>query len=678
MASRPRSRSPAGIEDSAPTSILRRRILLRRRRSRTPEVSAAWLHRDERHDRADIYGTSIPHIAGSRIMNASAAPATSRARLPVGLQCPAPPGRQGSGMSHGQPRRHPNTTPCDRDRAGARRPARPVAAAARRQISPGARIPTSARCLRIISTAPARQPRQAHAAPLAKPVLAPAHGRNRTAHARADSQLLDCASGGRDGVACDGDRIPDGGRRAAAQLFRGKRDAQHKPPRLARRYALAAWPAGDRPRRRTDPIDDALQLCPTTRIASTRPSRCPKVSRSGRQGTRDLEVLMQNPPSDADQFVVAPHDLAWVAYFSFSPTGYIQDDESLEADALLDSITEGTRHGNAERRKRGWDTLRVLGWSFEPKYDQQLNALEWAILAETEESRSRLVNYNTRLLGRRGVMEVTLVTDPELLDESVATFKGLMPGYEFAAGENYAEFKRRPCRRDRPSRSLRRRRCGRLQEGLFAAIASRAEVLEAACLAVVGVASGCAGCSCKTRSIAVMPDAASAGNGLVAFYVQDSAQLLYVDERGGRPRRGWRFRLGSLSSGTLPVCPEPAAATRAMFRANWLEADRRSRNRHRTVSIRATWGVGRCCTALCFLLLVALPAAISPTVQPSAGDPRRRIRGDRPDAGAACAEAPAPGPVGAGRRCARHRGAALPAPCHQPRAQGLPGPGPAW
>lgn len=204
--------------------------------------------------------------------------------------------------------------------------------------------------------------------------------------------------------------------------------------------ALPAIARGAEP----DPIDELpWQLGPTTgEIARHATIQVPEgFAFLGAEGTRDLEVLMQNPPSDADQFVVAPHDLAWVAYFSFSPTGYIQDDESLEADALLDSITEGTRHGNAERRKHGWDTLRVLGWSFEPKYDQQLNALEWAILAETEQSRSRLVNYNTRLLGRRGVMEVTLVTDPELLDASVATFKGLMPGYEFAAGEKYAEFK---------------------------------------------------------------------------------------------------------------------------------------------------------------------------------------------------------------------------------------------
>jgi uncharacterized membrane-anchored protein len=185
------------------------------------------------------------------------------------------------------------------------------------------------------------------------------------------------------------------------------------------------------------------ELGPTTGgIASTATLQVPEgFAFLGAAGTRDLEVLMQNPPSSVDQFVVAPLDLTWVAYFSFSPVGYVKDDESLDAAELLDRISEGTRQSNVERRKRGWETLRVVGWSFQPKYDGQLNALEWAILAEREQDQSKIVNYNTRLLGRRGVMEVTVVTDPTQLEDSVAAFKTLMPGYEFGAGEKYAEFR---------------------------------------------------------------------------------------------------------------------------------------------------------------------------------------------------------------------------------------------
>lgn len=161
----------------------------------------------------------------------------------------------------------------------------------------------------------------------------------------------------------------------------------------------------------------------------------------GVDGTARFNELNQNPPTGVDEYIVAPQDLSWVAYFTFNEVGYVKDDEKLDADDILSSVREGTEQGNVERRERGWDTLKVLGWSFKPQYDKQLNSLEWAILLESEAAKAKVVNYNTRLLGRRGVMEVTLVSAPETLDASIADFKKLMPGYAFSAGEKYAEFK---------------------------------------------------------------------------------------------------------------------------------------------------------------------------------------------------------------------------------------------
>ena len=161
----------------------------------------------------------------------------------------------------------------------------------------------------------------------------------------------------------------------------------------------------------------------------------------GAEGTRKLDEIYQNPSPDVDQYTIAPTDLSWVAYFSFNDIGFVKDDEKLDADDLLASIRAGTEQSNAERRKRGWDTLQITGWSFKPQYDKQLKTLEWAINARTEQSRSPIANYNTRLLGRRGVMEVTVVAAPEQLQTAISTFKGLLPGYAFASGEKYAEFK---------------------------------------------------------------------------------------------------------------------------------------------------------------------------------------------------------------------------------------------
>lgn len=161
----------------------------------------------------------------------------------------------------------------------------------------------------------------------------------------------------------------------------------------------------------------------------------------GTEGAARFNEIAENPPTGVDEYVVAPTDLGWVAFFSFNEVGYVKDDEKLDPDDILSSIREGTKASNVEREERGWDTMEILGWSFKPQYDEQINALEWAILAQMSRSGGKLINYNTRLLGRRGVMEVVLVTDPQTLDASIANFKELVPGYEFSAGEKYAEFK---------------------------------------------------------------------------------------------------------------------------------------------------------------------------------------------------------------------------------------------
>jgi uncharacterized membrane-anchored protein len=158
-------------------------------------------------------------------------------------------------------------------------------------------------------------------------------------------------------------------------------------------------------------------------------------------GTKKLNELMHNPPDSSSTYTFAPEDLSWIGFFSFNDVGYIKDENDIDADKILASVKEGTEQGNTERQSRGWDTLKVLGWSFEPKYDSQIKSLAWAILAEDEKSHAKIVNYNTRLLGRRGVMEVVVVSDPESLNSSIAAFKGNLPGFQFTQGESYAEYR---------------------------------------------------------------------------------------------------------------------------------------------------------------------------------------------------------------------------------------------
>ncbi len=160
----------------------------------------------------------------------------------------------------------------------------------------------------------------------------------------------------------------------------------------------------------------------------------------GTAETKKFMELNQNF-SNPNEYLLAPKSMDWFAIFQFEATGYVKDDETIDAAKLLETIKQGTAKGNEERRRRGWSTLSIQSWRFQPQYDQQTKLLEWAVLAKDDQSNTDVINYNTRLLGRTGVMQVVLVADPAMLDTAVATLKTTLSGYSFAPGEKYAEFK---------------------------------------------------------------------------------------------------------------------------------------------------------------------------------------------------------------------------------------------
>lgn len=162
---------------------------------------------------------------------------------------------------------------------------------------------------------------------------------------------------------------------------------------------------------------------------------------AGSEDTRRLMEAMENPTSGDELGFVAPQDLGWFMVFEFDDVGFVKDDEkgTLDAEAMLNAIKEGTEQSNVERRRRGWPTMKILGWEQEPRYNETTHNLEWAIRGEA--NGHTVINHNTRLLGRGGVMRVTLVTDPEALVTNLPQFVSTMAGFEFKQGHRYAEYR---------------------------------------------------------------------------------------------------------------------------------------------------------------------------------------------------------------------------------------------
>jgi uncharacterized membrane-anchored protein len=160
--------------------------------------------------------------------------------------------------------------------------------------------------------------------------------------------------------------------------------------------------------------------------------------------TRRLLEVMHNIPSGIELGFLAPKTLEWFLIFEFQESGYIKDDEknSLDADAILKSLREGTEKANEEKTKRGWDTMSIVGWQQPPRYNPATNNLEWAVIATAKANTETVVNWNTRLLGRSGVMSVKLVSEPDSLTKILPTYTDLLnTNFAYKTGNRYADFR---------------------------------------------------------------------------------------------------------------------------------------------------------------------------------------------------------------------------------------------
>lgn len=159
-------------------------------------------------------------------------------------------------------------------------------------------------------------------------------------------------------------------------------------------------------------------------------------------GTRQFMELLENPVSGNELATISPRadEENWFVVFEFDEIGYIEnaEEEELDADALLESFRQGTEAGNEERRKRGWAEMQIVGWHEPPRYDSRTQNLTWSIIGRSGDH--DVINRNTRLLGRRGVMSAVLVCDRAQLDAASAVVDTLLGGYRYTQGSRYADF----------------------------------------------------------------------------------------------------------------------------------------------------------------------------------------------------------------------------------------------
>ncbi|HMS15216.1 MAG TPA: DUF2167 domain-containing protein [Planctomycetota bacterium] len=160
--------------------------------------------------------------------------------------------------------------------------------------------------------------------------------------------------------------------------------------------------------------------------------------------TQKLQKFVGNNTSEAELLTVAPEVWGdWLILFSWDDCGYVKDEDrdELDGDTLLKSMRENQEADNKRRKAAGLPTLTIDSWAVPPRYNEKSNHLEWATRLKTD-SGEAVINYQTRVLGRNGVMSVILVCPTEELGALSQRTNELLKSFSYSSGEKYAEYKK--------------------------------------------------------------------------------------------------------------------------------------------------------------------------------------------------------------------------------------------
>lgn len=126
----------------------------------------------------------------------------------------------------------------------------------------------------------------------------------------------------------------------------------------------------------------------------------------------------------------------------YEAMGYVKDEDAddINYDDLLKQMREDQESANEERKKQGLETLDLVGWAAKPHYDKNKKILYWAKEIKVEGYENNTLNYDVRILGRKGVLVLQAVAGMDALDSVNRSIEPILGMVKFNEGNKYSDF----------------------------------------------------------------------------------------------------------------------------------------------------------------------------------------------------------------------------------------------
>jgi uncharacterized membrane-anchored protein len=155
-----------------------------------------------------------------------------------------------------------------------------------------------------------------------------------------------------------------------------------------------------------------------------------------------------NPPGNETLGMIIPtetnplSETGWGVIVSYTEDGHVKDEDADKIDysSLLKDMKEASEEENKERVKQGYSAMHLVGWAEPPSYDKQTRKMFWAKEFSGAQAGENSLNYNIRVLGRKGVLVLNAVASMKQISQIKNEMPAILAVTEFTQGNRYADF----------------------------------------------------------------------------------------------------------------------------------------------------------------------------------------------------------------------------------------------